>query len=212
MSSDVAKTRAFSMYLAMPERTLRGLEEELAKVGLDEGFAPPCLRSLQRWSVEGRWQDRVRRHDAEVRERLQERVTAETVEEVAAGAKRLRGAASKLLDRVEAQLENLEISNVSDVQTAVATVLAAVREARIEEGGVSDRTGVVGQSPAEVQAYGEDLKARFRHLGPRPASPTPTPATTTRPVETAPEPEAEHTPTELYPEGDDEPMTSTLKH
>ncbi len=211
MSSDGVKAKALARYIAMPERSLTGLAKELAILAQREGFDPPALRSLQRWSSDDRWQDRARRHDLEVQERLQEAVTGEAVAEALNAAAELRAFAMDGLAVLKERLKDVNIETAEGLKTLTGIVIDALAAARIEEGGVSDRREDV-KTEADMRAYGDELRERFKHLGPRPASPTPTPATTTRPVETAPEPEAEHTPSELVPEGDDDEPTPSVRH
>ncbi len=206
----VTKDMALRVYLALrAERSLKAVHENL----IDQGLDPPALITIERWSKAGAWPDKAHQRDAEIGERvLQATTTEEAVAEVLAGAKRLRGSASKLIDMVEAALPTLAVERVVDIETVMSTVLAVIREARVEEGGVSDRTEAVGKAPGDLEAYTADLKERFRHLGPKPETPAPAPTVTSRPVETAPEPEAEHTPTELVPEGDDDEPTPSVRH
>ncbi len=185
----------------------------------EQDLTPPCSRTLERWSVADRWQDKARRHDLEVGERLQERATKQTVTEAWEGAKRLQSTAAKLLDAVEERLKGgLDMADITDIRAVVGIVIECVREARVEAGGVSDRTGVVGQSPDAVQSYADDIKRRFAHLGPKVtpenvdvASLTKRagPVVVTKPVD--PDPSGlvlTDSPTDAYPDdGDREPIT-----
>jgi hypothetical protein len=160
MPASSREHRAFAVYLSLgPDRSLAELAEVLranpARAGLRRA---PSLRTLEEWSVRGRWQDRI----ADVDRRAREEAERQHLERLSQYRQRLREEGLLLQQR---GIEWLKKKNTDEVKAheAIRAIDLGHRLEALALGEATQRISVEDSDERIERLSDDDLELLIRH-------------------------------------------------
>lgn len=136
------RSDAFTLYFHMgSDRSLEKLETALKENGNGKGAA---LSTLQKWCWKYNWQETIEKMESGKQNAAIEMMAAHAKAEEFHAKKELRDAAARVLRKALNEMEKADFEEKPDAvkgcKLMFDSVATMLREARVEEGGVSDRT------------------------------------------------------------------------